>query len=165
MGVLIFIAVFLIIVGIAANQIKKSKEGRIMDESVTVKVVAEEISKLRLSAENSNKNTVGSNLHRFLKDHFVTVGKGIDLHGIKVDFIVGNKVVVMLEMQKTLAGKNENISKVVGNIDLLQKNGYKDKILVLVPADASIPKDDIKKNEIVSRIEGCKVLYKEINIS
>lgn len=165
MGVLIFIAVFLIIVGIAANQIKKSKEGRIMDESVTVKVVAEEISKLRLSAENSNKNTVGSNLHRFLKDHFATVSKGIDLHGIKVDFVVGNKVVVMLEMQKTLASKNENISKVVGNIDQLQKNGYKDKILVLVPVDASIPKDDVKKNEIVSRIEGCKVLYKEINIS
>ena len=149
MEILIVAAIVLVLLGVvAANKLKK-------DESVSLKVVKDELSAFTFnSTKGSTENSVNAQLNEFLNKRFTTNLKSSPVTSVKVDFYIGNKIVVLVEMVKTL-----DTSRVLGDITKLEGKGFKDKIIILLMEDKALSNSDDKISSLNLTIKNTTANY------
>ena len=156
MEILIVAAIVLVLLGVvAANKLKKDESGKIKDESVSLKVVKDELSAFTFtSTKGSTENSVNAQLNEFLNKRFTTNLKSSPVTSVKVDFYIGNKIVVLVEMVKTL-----DTSRVLGDITKLEGKGFKDKIIILLMEDKALSNSDDKISSLNLTIKNTTANY------
>ncbi|MGH1337380.1 MAG: hypothetical protein ACRBFS_14755 [Aureispira sp.] len=141
MDPLLIIAAFFIILGLGASQIKKTKDGKIKDESITPKLVLEKLEEFTITLKPHLKygyteKSIQKQLDIYLKSYFKHITREYEIEGIsgtKIDFDIGRgKVGLEVKLADSIF-KSAGYQRMLGQLQEYSSAKYrKNNLIVLV---------------------------------
>ena len=161
------------LIGSIKNKVETDKDGRIKDESITVKRVLESFSgftpvsnpKLK---DGFTEGLLQKQLYTYLETQFVHVNReqGLeDINGAKIDFDIGRgKVGIEVKLARSLF-KTSELQRLVGQMKDYTDDKYNSRnLIILVFGTSEEAKERVYISKIQERVQDIKATYAFIEL-